>query len=200
MLNEMREPAYKRINPRVETPALITDQGDVLTETMAIAAWFEARDTERRISFDPLTRDADRMHQFMAFINTGFTGAFSPLWAALEMEPPNPPMQAALREWGKESVLERHDSLEEMIGETDFLIADHPTLADALLIGIARWLEFHEVAEPTRWPKLAKLRSRIEADPAAIYAVAIEAGDTPPGNGACKGHVPLAEMIDHFGA
>jgi glutathione S-transferase len=200
MLNEMREPAYKRINPRVETPALITDQGDVLTETMAIAAWFEARDTERRISFDPLTRDADRMHQFMAFINTGFTGAFSPLWAALEMEPPNPPMQAALREWGKESVLERHDSLEEMIGETDFLIADHPTLADALLIGIARWLEFHEVAEPTRWPKLAKLRSRIEADPAAIYAVAIEAGDTPLGNGACKGHVPLAEMIDHFGA
>ncbi len=27
MLGEMREPAYQRLNPRVETPALITDGG-----------------------------------------------------------------------------------------------------------------------------------------------------------------------------
>lgn len=79
MLGEMRDPRYRRINPRVETPALITDQGHVLTETMAIAAWLEARDTNRRITFDPLSREADRMHQLMAFINAGFTGAFGPL-------------------------------------------------------------------------------------------------------------------------
>ena len=102
MLGEMRDPSYKRINPRVETPALITDQGDVLTETLAIAAWLEARDTERRISFDPLSREADRMHQLMAFINTGFTGVFGPLWAAMEMQPSNPAMQSALKQWGSE--------------------------------------------------------------------------------------------------
>ena len=50
MLGEMREPAYQRLNPRVETPALITERGDVLTENLAIAAWLEARDSERRIS------------------------------------------------------------------------------------------------------------------------------------------------------
>ena len=53
MLGEMREPSYARLNARHETPALITDDGRVITETMAIAAWLEARDTERRISFDP---------------------------------------------------------------------------------------------------------------------------------------------------
>ena len=200
MLGAMREPAYKRINPRVETPVLITDQGDVVTETMAIAAWFEARDEKRRISFDPLSREADRMHQFMAFINTGFTGAFSPLWAAMEMEPPNPAKQAALKEWGNESVIERHERLEDMLGETDFLIADHPTLADGLLIGIARWLEFHQVAALDRWPKLAALRSRLEANPAVIYATAIEAGETPPGKGSCNGHYTLAEVIERFGS
>lgn len=36
----------------------------------------------------------------MAFVNTGFTGAFSPLWVALEMEPPNPSLQTAVRERG----------------------------------------------------------------------------------------------------
>ena len=198
MLGEMREPIYKELNPRVETPVLITDKGEVLTETMAIAAWLEARDTTRRISFDPLSRQADRMHQMMAFINTGFTGMFGPLWAAMEMEPPNPAMQTSLREWGREGVTERHDRLEEMIGDTRFLIADHPTLADGILIGVARWLDFHEVADKERWPKLAALRERIEADPAVVYATALENGEMPPGSGACIAHLELSGLIEQF--
>ena len=200
MLGEMREPSYERINPRVETPAFITDQGDVLTETMAIAAWLEARDTERRISFDPLSREAERMHHLMAFINTGFTGAFTPLWVALEMEPPNPAMQSALKEWGGEGVIERHDRLEEMIGDTRFLIADRPTLADGFLVGVARWLDFHQVADKGRWPKLAALRTRIEADPAVVYATALENGEMPSGTGTCLGHVELTDLIERFGS
>lgn len=200
MLGEMRDPSYKRINPRVETPAFITDKGVALTETMTIAAWLETRDTERRISFDPLSREADRMHQLMAFINTGFTGAFGPLWAAMEMEPPNPALQSALKEWGSGGVIERHDRLEEMIDNTRFLTADHPTLADGILIGVARWLDFHQVADKSRWPKLAALRGRIEADPAVIYAMALESGEMQPGNGACKGHIALSEVIERFGS
>jgi hypothetical protein len=42
MLGEMRDASYARINARHETPVLITDAGRALTETMAIAAWFEA--------------------------------------------------------------------------------------------------------------------------------------------------------------
>ncbi|WP_163272874.1 glutathione S-transferase family protein [Chelativorans alearense] len=199
MLGEMRDPSYARINARHETPAFITDEGQILTETMAIAAWLEARDTERRISFDPLTRDAERMHQLMAFVNTGFTGAFSPLWVAMEMEAPDPAMQSALRKWGREAVTERHDKLEEMIEASAFLLGDRPTLADALLIGVARWLDFHNVAEKERWPKLAALRQRLEADPAVVYASDLEDGKANPGSGACVGHVDLAEVIQRFG-
>lgn len=198
MFGNMREPSYKRINPRVETPALITDQGNVLTETMAIAAWLEARDLDRRISFGPLSREAERMHQLAAFVNTGFTGVFGPLWAAMEMQNADPALQSALKEWGSEGVIERHDRLEEMIGNTRFLIADNPTLADGILIGVARWLDFHQVADKTRWPKLAALRGRIEADPAVVYATSLENGEISPGNGACRGHVDLTEVIERF--
>ncbi len=200
MLGAMREPAYAHLNPRHETPVLITDQGRALTETLAIAAWLEARDPERRISFELRSPEADRMHQLMAFVNTGFTGAFSPLWAAMEMEPPNPPLQAALRGWGGEAVTERHDKLEEMIGDAPFLVGATPTLADGVLIGVARWLEFHEVADPERWPRLAALRRRIEADPAVAFAVAVEAGEQPTGSGACIGHVSLEDVIQRWGA
>jgi glutathione S-transferase len=200
MLGEMREPSYARLNARHETPAFITDDGRVITETMAIAAWLEARDAMRRISFDPQSAEADRMHQIIGYVNTGFTGAFSPLWAAMEMEDPDPAVQQVLRDWGRERVLERHDKLEAMIEDTPFLVGDRPTLADGLLIGVARWLDFHKVAEPGRWPKLVNVRRRIEQSPAVAYALAIEQGQRPTGTGACVCHVPLAEVIEQFGA
>lgn len=200
MLTEMKNDTYARINGRLETPVLITDDGRALTETMAIALWLEARDVERRISFRPDTVEADRMHQLMAFLNTGFTGAFSPLWVALEMNPPDPALQETLRKHGRESVIERHDRLEGMIGDTSFLIGDRPTLADAVLIGVARWLDFHEVAEPARWPRLAELRQRLETDPAVQFATAIELGESPTGSGALLGQTSLDEVIERFGA
>ncbi|MBW9069028.1 glutathione S-transferase family protein [Agrobacterium pusense] len=199
MLGEMRQAAYKRINRRVETPVLITDRGEILTETMAIAAWLETRDTERRISFDLHSREAELMHQLMAFINTGFTGAFTPLWVALEMEPPNPALQSALRQYGTDAVIRRHDLLEEMIGVTPFAIGDRPSLADGILVGVARWLEIHDVADPGRWPKLAALRRRLEADPAVVYASGLERGEPAKGNGSCRGHVDLATLVERFG-
>lgn len=199
MLGEMREPSYGRINPRHETPVLITDAGEPLTETMAIAAWLEARDEERRISFPPLSREADRMHQLMAFINTGFTGAFSPLWAVLEMEDADPVVQTILRDFGHRAVIERHDKLEGMIGQRPFLVGERPSLADAILVGVARWRDVHEVADRERWPKLSALRARLEGDPAVIRATRLENGEPSPGTGALLGHVPLAEVIERFG-
>lgn len=199
MLGEMRQAPYKRINRRVETPVLITDRGEILTETMAIAAWLETRDTERRISFDLYSREAELMHQFMAFINTGFTGAFTALWVALEMEPPNPALQSALRQYGTDAVIRRHDLLEEMIGVTPFAIGDRPSLADGILVGVARWLEIHDVADAGRWPKLAALRRRLEADPAIVYASGLERGEPAKGNGSCRGHVNLATLVERFG-
>lgn len=200
MLGEMREPPYARINPRHETPAFITDRGRTLTETLAIASWLEARDTGRRISFDPRSSESDRMHQLLAFINTGFTGAFSPLWTAMEMDPPDPAQRDALIRYGREAVIERHDKLEAMLDDGAFLVGDHPTLADGVLAGVARWLEYHQLDAPGRWPRLAKVRARIEADPAVRFAMAIEDGDGPAGSGACLGHVPLADVIERFGS
>ncbi|TIS59284.1 glutathione S-transferase family protein [Mesorhizobium sp.] len=200
MLADMKNDSYASINGRQETPVLITNEGRVLTETMAIAAWLEARDTQRRISFDPRSPESDRMHQLIAFVNTGFTAAFSPLWTAFEMASAEPVLLATLRDFGRKAVAERHDQLEAMIVDTDFLVGDRLTLADTTLIGVARWAEFHQAIDGTAYPKLAGLRRRIEADPTVRYALAVEDGEAPAGSGACLGHVPLAEVIDRFAA
>lgn len=117
----------------------------------------------------------------------------------MEMQNLDLALQTLLKAWGAKGVVARHDHLEEMIGDTQFLIADHPTLADGLLIGVARWLDFHQVADKDRWPKLAALRSRIESDPAVAYSAALENGERQAGSGVCTGHVELPEVIERFG-
>ena len=195
MLGEMRTDAYKRLNGRVETPVLITGEGRVLTETMAIALWLEARDPDRRISFEPGTPKADRLHQYVAFLNTGFTGAFFPMWVALEAEDTTEEYRETLRKFGRSFVAERHEQLEAMIGDNDYLLGDRPTLADAVFAGVARWVDFHKAVDPRDYPRILALRKRIEADPAFRFAVAIEDGKQAAGSGAMKGLVPLADVL-----
>ena len=200
MLKEMTSTAYRRVNDRSETPVLITDQSRVLTETMAIARWLELRDTEHRISFASGSAESERMHQLMAFLNTGFTGAFSPLWVALEAENADPAYRETLRVYGRAAVANRHAKLEAMMGDTPYLVGDRPSLADAVLIGVARWAEFHQAVDPSAYPKLAGLRRRMDADPAVQFGLAIENGDTPPGSGAMLGQTPLVEILGRYAA
>lgn len=200
MLKDMKTTEYRRVNDRCETPVLITDDGRVLTETMAIARWLEHRDRERRISFDPGSPEADRMHQLMAFLNTGFTGAFSPLWVAMESEDAPAELLEQLRIYGRASVSNRHEKLEALIGDTPYLVGDRPTLADAVLIGVARWAEFHQAVDTAAYPKLAALRRRLEADPAVRFATALENGEAPKGSGAMRGQIPLEDVLERHAA
>ncbi len=196
MLNDMTSPEYLRLNPRGETPVLLTGDGRVLTETMAIALWIEARDTERRVSFAPGTPEADRMHQLIGFLNTGFTAAFTPYWVALEQEDASLEHKAALRQFGWGAVNERHARLEEMIGDSPYLLGDRPTLADGVFIGVARWADFHKAPAPGAFPKVEALKARLMADPAVAFAQAREDGGTPPGSGACLGQIPLEDLLN----
>ena len=195
LMKDIRTEAYLRLNGRGEAPLLITDRGDVLTETMAIGLWLEARDTERRVTFAPGSRQADLLHQYVAFLNTGFTGAFSPYWAALEAPDATPEQKDAWRALGWRGVNDRHRKLEGMIGDTPYLLGDRPTLADEVFVGVARWADFHQAIDPAAYPKIAALKARLHADPAVRFAVALEEGEAPA-SPALKGHVPLRDLTE----
>jgi glutathione S-transferase len=197
MPDDMLSQDYARLNDRQETPVLITDEGRVLTETMAITRWLEHRDTERRISFAPGSTESARMHQLIGFLNTGFTGAFTPYFVAMELAPPDPPYQAALRRFGREQVNNRHRKLEAMIGNTGYLVGDRPTLADAVFVGVARWAGFLEAIDDNDYPRTTALRQRLEGEPAVRFALAIEDGATDVKSSAFRGHIPLGELLAH---
>ncbi len=186
---------YARINPRRETPVLVKPDGSLLTETIAIVQWLSGGDVDRRISFAAGSDAADRLTQYIAFLNTGFTAAFVPYWAAMEAEDASEDDRIAWRRLGHSLVNDRHRKLEAMIGDTDYLLGDRPTLADAVFIGIARWADFHQAIDPADYPRITALKKGLAADPAVQFATAIEDGETPPGTGAMLGQVPLVEIV-----
>jgi len=194
MPDDMTSEAYARLNGRQETPVLVTADG-LLTETMAIALWLESRDRERRISFDPGSWQAHRLHQHIGFLNSSFTGAFSPLWAALEMKGVPDDFRDALRKFGRAAVARRHRQLEGMIGDTEYLLGPRPTLADAVFAGVARWADFHDAVDPKVYPKIQALKQRLAADPAIRFARAIEESGVASGSGAMKAMVPLRDVV-----
>lgn len=195
MPEEVTTEDYRRINPVAETPTLMTETGARISESIAIFNNLGARGVGTGLSFAQGTEGFDRLNQMLAYLNTTFFGAFSPLWYALEhAELPESDKQA-LRAYGARSVVTAHAKLEAMLGDTPWLLGDQRTFADAYFIGIARWTRYHEVLDRRDYPKLQGLFDRLEADAGVRFAHAIEKGETPRGNGAFQGHISLAEAL-----
>lgn len=178
--------AYRRLNPLGETPTLRTADGDLLSQSLAILNHLTAGEPRDR-------RELDRATAMLAFLNTSFFGAFSPLWFALEHPSGDGP---ALKRYGQTKVRAAHAKLEAMLGDQPWLLGAQRSVADAYFIGIARWTAYHgDVLDRRSYPALQRLYDRLEADPAVIFAHAIEAQQPATSAGGFAGHVGLDEVL-----
>lgn len=185
--------AYRRLNPVGETPTLMTADGRVISESLAILNHLGARGIDKGLSFAQGTPGFDRLNQALGFLNTAFFNAFSPLWYALEHGAEGAERDA-LRAYGAAKVAKAHADLEAMLGGQDWLLGDQ-TLADAYFIGIARWTKYHDVVDRRDYPGLQRLFERLEADPAVQFAHAIERGEAARGIGGFRGEIGLEEAL-----
>jgi glutathione S-transferase len=185
--------AYRRLNPVGETPTLMTADGRLISESLAILNHLGVRGIDKGLSFAQGTPGFDRLNQALGFLNTAFFNAFSPLWYALEHGAEGVERDA-LRAYGAAKVAKAHADLEAMLGGRDWLLGDR-TLADAYFIGIARWTKYHDVVDRRDYPGLQRLFERLEADPAVQFAHAIERRETARGTGGFRGEIGLEEAL-----
>ena len=197
MPETVQSEAYRRLNPVGETPTLMTADGRLVSESMAILNHLGARGIDRGLSFAQGTPGFDRLNQVLALLNTGFFNAFSPLWYALEHGAEGPERDS-LRAYGAAKVRKRHADLEAMLGAGDWLLGDRRSLADAYFIGIARWTKYHDVVDRRDYPGLQRLFERLEADPAVQFAHAIEHGDPARSTGGFRGEISLEAVLQQM--
>ncbi|MBD9469653.1 glutathione S-transferase family protein [Pseudoxanthomonas sp. PXM01] len=187
--------AYKRINAVGETPTLRTAAGDFISESIAILNHIGASDLDRGIAFAQGTPGFDRLNQMLAYLNTSLFDAYAPFWYTLEHEL-DPSDKKVLTDYGQAKVLKAHTDLEAMVGEKPWLLGEHRTLADAYFIGIARWNEYHQVVDRREYPNLQRIYDQLEADPAVVFAHAIERQQPPIGAVGLIGHIALEEVLE----
>lgn len=188
---------YKRINPVGETPTLMLPDGRLLSESMAILGHIAAKTSDKGLGFEPGSPDDDRLKQMLAFLNTSFFNAFSPLWYAFEHDLTDK-ARAALRAYGIAKVEQAHAQLETLIAGRQWLIGDIRSLADAYFMGIARWNDFHKVVDRAAFPAVNGLYQRMLTDPAVRFAHAIEHEEPATSAGGFLGHVKLNDVLSEM--
>lgn len=199
MPDDMQTEIYARVNAVRETPAMLLENGAMLTESAAILQNIATRGIKQGLGFAPGTLEFDRLNQRLAFLNTTFFSSFGPLWKAYEMEA-NPPVQDMLRDLGRAAVAKAHAHLEAMLAGSSWLAGNQRTIADAYFIGLARWATYHRAVDQSQYPKLHQLVQRLEADPAVVFAHAIEDERPAKSSGGFRGHITLEDLRPRLAA
>ena len=155
---------YRDVNPKGQVPALMLDDGQVLTENVAILAWVADRAPDLA---PPGELGRYRLLEMLAFIASEIHKRF-PIYFSLSGE---------AAETVARDIVERFDLVAPRV-ERGYLLGDAFGVADAYLFVMARGalqLDF-----PLGAP-FENYVTRIEARPAVRAALSREAAEPPPG-------------------
>jgi glutathione S-transferase len=201
MLSKTRDPLFAQASPLGETPVLLLEDGEPLTESFAIMHNIAARNLNRKLGFRQGTREFDRLNSVLANLHTSFHSAFAPAWHAYKLADDDP-RQEILRTTAREKAARGYAHLENMLAGRDWLAGgDTRTVADAYLVGIARWGEDLGLFDIKReYPRFHQHLEKLEADPGVIFAHAIEDGRPATTSGKFLGHASLDEVLPRLAA
>jgi glutathione S-transferase len=150
---------YRSINPKGYVPALELDNGQVLTENIAILLYI-AHTSHKLL---PQGDDMWRVIEMLAYISTEVHKTFKPLF--------DPQADPDLKARAKQALGQRLDFLETRLGPREFIIGNELTIADCYLFVMLCWCRRLDIHVPTQ---LLVYFHRMELVPAISEAIAKE--------------------------
>ena len=157
---------YKAINPKGYVPALLTDDGHVLTEGPALVQYLA--DQKPAANLAPANGSFARyqLQEWLNFISTEIHKSFSPLF--------NPAMPDAAKEINMGKLKQRFAELDVVLAKQDFLTGAQFSVADAYLYTVLRWTAPFKI-DLNQWPALSRFFARVDTRPAVKAALDAEA-------------------------
>jgi glutathione S-transferase len=157
---------FRKVNPKGYVPALMLDDGEVLTEGAAIVQYIA--DTNGADDLAPAagTLARARLQEHLNFVASELHKAFSPLFhpAASEEAKASAPAEVG----------RRFDQVERVLGDgRSYLLGDKFSVADAYLFVVSSWAISTGLGLDG-WPRLAAFVERVRTRPAVKAAMAAE--------------------------
>ncbi len=158
---------YLAINPKGQVPALVCDDGEILTEGSAVLQYVADRAPDSGLAPPAGAFDRYRLQQWLNYIAAEvhkqvFYTLFSPA------------VPAEAKTFAREVALPaRFDHLSAHLKDRAYLVGDHFTVADAYLVTALNWTAPAGV-DLKRWPVLADWHAAQLKRPAVARAVGEE--------------------------
>lgn len=156
---------YNAINPKSNVPALVMNDGQLLTEVAVIVQYLADLAPEKKLAPPAGTLARYRLQEWLNFISSEIHKGYSPLF--------NPRLADEVKTIFKERLAGRISYAARALADKDYLMGDTFSVADAYLFAVLRWsprLGF----ELSPWPVLKDYMERIGARPAVKIAMAEE--------------------------
>jgi glutathione S-transferase len=148
--------AFKEINPKGYVPALQFDNGDVLTENIAILTKIADR---HPALMAPGEHGRYRLLEMLAYISTEVHKSFKPLF--------NPVSSEVERQTAREAIANRLEFLAPQV-KGPYLFGNEMTVADAYLFVMLLWAEKNGLSVPD---PLKRLMENMKARPTVQVAM-----------------------------
>jgi glutathione S-transferase len=154
---------YYQVNPLGFVPALILDDGEMLTEGPAIVQFLADQKPDSGLM--PKGRARYHVLEWLNFVTSELHKQFTPLFK------PNTP--DAYKTIVKEGLVKKFALLDEKLKGKSYLTGETFTVADAYLFVVTNWARLHQI-DIAQWPNLHAFMERVKARPAVQEAMKAE--------------------------
>jgi glutathione S-transferase len=163
---EQHKPEFQSINPKAKVPTLVRDDGSVLTEFPAIAAWLAVTNPDKRLlptDPDKHARVLEAMDYVVSTVHMqGYSRTFRPANFA-----PNEADHESVRARGREIFEKGLQVMNKALDGKEYVVGEF-SIADAALFYVEFWADRSQMALP---PNCVAHFARMKARPSVQKAM-----------------------------
>lgn len=153
---------YNEVNPRGYVPALRLDNGEVLTENIAVLLYVADRNPAAKLAPAAGTLERYRLVEWLSFITSELHKGFTPLF--------RDEASADVKQYSRTNLTTRLGQAQRALGARTWLMGEQFTVADAYMFVVLSWGGFVKL-DIGEWPQLKRLQERVAARPHTVEAL-----------------------------
>jgi len=158
---------FRKISPNGYVPALVTDDGEIITENPAVLQYLADQSPDAELAPPNGTLERTRLQETLNFVSSELHKSFGPFFSGTELD-------GDARQKAEAGVGRRAAHIERSLADgRAFLLGDTFTVADAYAFVVLNWAGFVGVSLEA-WPKTQAYVARIAIRPASIKAMVAE--------------------------
>ena len=156
---------YYAVNSKGAVPALKLDDGQVLTEGVAIMQFLADQKPESKLAPPAGSLERYRLQEWLNYITSEVHKTYSPLW--------NPANDPKVKEYALANLEKKLDWVNAQLAGKKYLLGDNFSIADAYLYTVTNW-SFFLGMNLDKWPALKEFHARVAARPKVQEALEAE--------------------------